>query len=56
MTNETFYNGFAQTLKERRDDHSLGFQLKKGTQEFIENLLAILFPHFCKEMFYTKGK
>jgi serine O-acetyltransferase len=54
MTNETLYNGFAQTLKERRDDHSLGFQLKKGTQEFVENLLAILFPHFCKEMFYTK--
>jgi serine O-acetyltransferase len=54
MTNEALYNGFAQTLKERRDDHSLGFQLKKGTQEFVENLLAILFPHFCKEMFYTK--
>jgi serine O-acetyltransferase len=54
MTNETLYHGFAQTLKERRDDHSLGFQLKKGTQEFVENLLAILFPHFCKEMFYTK--
>lgn len=54
MTNETLYNGFAQTLKERRDDHSLGFQLKKGAQEFVENLLAILFPHFCKEMFYTK--
>jgi serine O-acetyltransferase len=54
MTHETLYNGFAQTLKERRDDHSLGFQLKEGTQEFVENLLAILFPHFCKEMFYTK--
>jgi serine O-acetyltransferase len=54
MTNETLYTGFAQILKERRDDHSLGFQLKKGTQEFVENLLAILFPHFCKEMFYTK--
>jgi serine O-acetyltransferase len=54
MTNEALYNGFAQTLKERRDDHSLGFLLKKGTQEFVENLLAILFPHFCKEMFYTK--
>ena len=54
MNNETLYNGFAQRLKERRDDHSLGFQLKKGTQEFVENLLAILFPHFCKEMFYTK--
>jgi len=54
MTNDTLYHGFAQILKERRDDHSLGFQLKKGTQEFVENLLAILFPHFCKEMFYTK--
>ena len=54
MTHETLYNGFAQTLKERRDDHALGFQLKEGTQEFVENLLAILFPHFCKEMFYTK--
>lgn len=54
MADETLYHEFAQTLKERRDDHSLGFQLKKGTQEFVENLLAILFPHFCKEMFYTK--
>jgi serine O-acetyltransferase len=54
MINEALYHGFAQTLKERRDDHSLGFQLKRGTQEFVENLLAILFPHFCKEMFYTK--
>ena len=54
MADETLYHEFAQTLKERRDDHSLRFQLKKGTQEFVENLLAILFPHFCKEMFYTK--
>jgi serine O-acetyltransferase len=53
MDNETLYTGFAKMLKEQRDDHSLGFQLKKGTQEFVENLLAILFPHFCKEMFYT---
>jgi serine O-acetyltransferase len=53
MDNETIYAGFAKMLKEQRDDHSLGFQLKKGTQEFVENLLAILFPHFCKEMFYT---
>jgi serine O-acetyltransferase len=54
VDNEILYHEFAQTLKERRDDHSLGFQLKKGTQEFVENLLAILFPHFCKEMFYTR--
>lgn len=47
------YTEFAHILKEQRDDHSLGFQLKKGTEEFVENLLSILFPHFCKEMFYT---
>jgi serine O-acetyltransferase len=50
------YDEFAKTLKERRDDHSLGFQLKKGTQEFVDNLLAVLFPHFCKEGFYTFGE
>lgn len=54
MTKETPYSNFAQMLKVRRDDHSLGFQLKTGTQEFVEDLLAILFPHFCKEVFYTK--
>lgn len=48
------YNEFAKTLKERRDDHSLGFQMKKETQEFVDNLLAVLFPHFCKEGFFTK--
>ncbi len=53
MRNEMNYNEFAKTLKERRDDHSLGFQLKKGTQEFVDNLLAVLFPHFCKEGFFT---
>jgi serine O-acetyltransferase len=53
MNTDVEYNKFAQTLKERRDDHSLGFQLKKGTQEFIDNMLAVLFPHFCKEGFFT---
>ncbi len=53
MNTEMKYNEFAKTLKERRDDHSLGFQMKKGTQEFIDNMLAVLFPHFCKEGFYT---
>jgi len=47
------YGEFAQTLKERRDDHSLGFQLKKGTQEFVDNMLAVLFPHFSKEGFFA---
>ena len=53
MNTEIKYNEFAKTLKERRDDHSLGFQLKKGTQEFVDNLIAVLFPHFCKEGFFT---
>jgi serine O-acetyltransferase len=49
MNYESLYNEFARTLKEQRDNHSLGVQLKKGAQDFIENLLAVLFPHFCKE-------
>ena len=53
MNTDMEYNEFAKTLKERRDDHSLGFQMKKGTQEFVDNMLAVLFPHFCKEGFYT---
>jgi serine O-acetyltransferase len=53
MNEELSYNDFARTLKERRDDHSLGFQLKKGVQDFVENLLAVLFPHFCKEELHT---
>jgi serine O-acetyltransferase len=53
-TDEKFkYREFALTLKERRDDHSLGFQLKKGTRNFIENLISILFPHFCKDGFIS---
>lgn len=53
MNTEMEYNEFARVLKERRDDHSLGFQLKKGTQEFVDTMLAVLFPHFCKEGFIT---
>jgi serine O-acetyltransferase len=49
MNYESLYNEFARTLKKQRDNHSLGVQLKKGAQDFVENLLAILFPHFCKE-------
>ena len=48
------YKEFAKILKDRRDDHSLGFQMKKGTQEFVDNILSVLFPHFCKEGFFTK--
>jgi len=44
---------FAALLKSRRDDHSLGYRLKKGTQNFVDNLLAVLFPHFCQEGLFT---
>jgi serine O-acetyltransferase len=44
---------FSQTLLDRRDDHSLGFQVREGTRGFVDNLLALLFPHFCKERFST---
>jgi serine O-acetyltransferase len=54
MNSDMEYDEFAQTLKVRRDDHSLGFQMKKETQAFVDNLLAVLFPHFCKEGFFTK--
>lgn len=56
MKDEKRYTEFAQKLKEQRDDHSLGFQLKKGAQGFIDNLLAILFPHFCQEGFFSIGE
>ena len=51
---ETIYNEFARTLKGKRDDHALGFQLKRGSQAFVDNLLAVMFPHFCKEGFFTE--
>lgn len=53
MSKKIPYNNFAMVLKDRRDDHSLGFQLKRGTQDFVDNMLAMLFPHFCKEGFFT---
>jgi serine O-acetyltransferase len=53
MNSEKEYNVFAKTLKERMDNHSLGLQLKKETQEFVETMLAVLFPHFCKEGSFT---
>jgi serine O-acetyltransferase len=31
----------------------MGFHLKTETQAFVENLLAIMFPHFCKEVSLT---
>jgi len=44
-------HAFAGLLKEKRDEHALGPQIKESTKEFVENLLALLFPHFCREHF-----
>ncbi len=44
-------HAFAEQLKERRDTHTLGPQLKESTENFVENLLALLFPQFCRESF-----
>ncbi len=43
------FQHFAGILKSKRDDHALGYQLNKGSHSFVDNLLAILFPHFCQE-------
>ena len=47
---------FAQQLKERRDSHALGLQVKESTARFVQNLLALLFPHFCREEFHETGE
>ncbi len=53
MNQSNQFQEFAATLKAKRDNHALGYQLKKGTQAFVDNLLAILFPHFCQEGLFT---
>jgi len=53
MENEMVYHDFALTLKGRWDNHSLGFLLKRTTQDFADKILALLFPHFCREEFTT---
>lgn len=49
MKQDNRFQSFASALKSRRDDHALGFKLKKGTHAFVDSLLAVLFPHFCQE-------
>jgi serine O-acetyltransferase len=44
-------NEFAEELKKSREHHSLGIQLKKETQTYVENWLSVLFPHFCAEQY-----
>ena len=47
---------FASRLKERRDSHALGLQVKESTARFVQDLLALLFPHFCREEFTDPGE
>jgi serine O-acetyltransferase len=47
---------FARQLKERRDSHALGLQVKESTARFVDHLLALLFPHFCREEFNDAGE
>lgn len=44
---------FAAELKERRDSLTFGVQLKQSAQEFTDELLAVLFPHFCRVKYNT---
>jgi serine O-acetyltransferase len=48
--------GFLDELKKKRDEHFVDIQLKEGAQNFINDLMASLFPHFCKEQYFTAGE
>jgi serine O-acetyltransferase len=43
------HQNFAEHLHEHRDDARFGFQFKEGSEQFVDNLLALLFPHFSTE-------
>ncbi|HOV98076.1 MAG: serine acetyltransferase [Bacteroidetes bacterium] len=47
---------FISALKRQRENHNLGIELKKEAQNFIDTLLSILFPHFCKENCLTENE
>jgi serine O-acetyltransferase len=47
---------FVSALKRQRENHNLGIELKKEAQNFIDTLLSILFPHFCKENCLTENE
>ena len=44
------YGDFSKLLNAQRDDARFGFQFKDGAQQFVDNLLAVLFPHFSVEL------
>jgi serine O-acetyltransferase len=47
------FRAFAADLKEGRDLKTFGVQLKQSAQQFTDELLAVLFPHFCRETYYA---
>ena len=47
---------FAADLKAHRDSLTFGVQLKRSAQQFTDDLLAVLFPHFCQEPYFTAGE
>lgn len=47
---------FAAELLARRDSLSFGVQLRQGAQHFTDELLAVLFPHFCRELYFTSSE
>jgi serine O-acetyltransferase len=49
METENRHEEFIKNLKEQRDQHTLGFHLKAEAQKFADDLLSLLFPHFCKD-------
>jgi serine O-acetyltransferase len=46
-------NAFVDHLNAHRDEARFGFQLKDGSERFVDNLMAALFPHFSKELLST---
>jgi serine O-acetyltransferase len=49
------FRAFAAELHDRRESLAIGLQLKHDAQRFADELLAVLFPHFCRERFASAG-
>jgi len=47
------FRAFTAELKARRDSLTFGVQLKQSAQLFTDDILAVLFPHFCRERYFT---
>ena len=56
MAPSSRFRAFAADLQKRRDSATFGFQLKQGAQQFTDELLAVLFPHFGREAHFTAGE